>query len=128
MSTQSHQQAEPGFPGLPIAEVSRQLGVPMPTLRSWELRYQMPASVRGAGKHRRYTPAELHGLRLMRDQIARGKRASLAAASVRELLGLSGPPADYVADILGAAEQSDPIAVRAHLSRAQAALGLGSCL
>jgi hypothetical protein len=100
----------------------------MPTLRSWELRYQMPASVRGAGKHRRYTPAELHGLRLMRDQIARGKRASLAAASVRELLGLSGPPADYIADILGAAEQSDPIAVRAHLSRAQAALGLGSCL
>jgi DNA-binding transcriptional MerR regulator len=119
---------ESGFPGLPIAEVSRRLGVPMPTLRSWELRYQMPAGVRGAGKHRRYTSAELHGLRLMRDQIARGNRASLAAVAVRELLGLTGPPADYIADILSAAARSDPIAIREHLSRAQAALGLGSCL
>jgi MerR family transcriptional regulator, light-induced transcriptional regulator len=117
-----------GFPGLPIAEVSRQLGVPMPTLRSWELRYQMPATVRGAGKHRRYTPAELHGLRLMRDQIARGTRASLAADTVRELLGLAGPAADYIADILAAAERSDPVEVREHLSRAQAALGLSACL
>jgi methanogenic corrinoid protein MtbC1 len=117
-----------GFPGLPIAEVSRQLGVPMPTLRSWELRYQMPASVRGTGKHRRYTPAELHGLRLMRDQIARGTRASVAAETVRELLGLSGPAADYIADVLAAAERSDPVEVREHLSRAQAALGLTACL
>jgi MerR family transcriptional regulator, light-induced transcriptional regulator len=117
-----------GFPGLPIAEVSRQLGVPMPTLRSWELRYQMPASVRGAGKHRRYTPAELHGLRLMRDQIARGARASLAAQTVRELLGIAGPAADYINDIMAAAGRSDPVEVREHLNRAPAALGLGACL
>jgi MerR family transcriptional regulator, light-induced transcriptional regulator len=117
-----------GFPGVPIAEVSRQLGVPMPTLRSWELRYQMPASVRGAGRHRRYTPTDLHGLRLMRDQIARGTRASLAADTVRDLLGLAGPAADYITDILAAAERSDPVKVRDHLNHAQAALGLGACL
>jgi MerR family transcriptional regulator, light-induced transcriptional regulator len=114
--------------GLPIAEVSRQLGVPMPTLRSWELRYRIPASVRGAGKHRRYTAAEVHAVRLMRDQIARGTRAGLAAELVRDLLGVAGPPADYIADILAAAARSDPVEVREHLSRAEAALGLAACL
>ena len=116
------------FPGLPISEVSRLLGVPMPTLRSWELRYRIPESVRGVGVHRRYAPEELHGLRLMRDEIARGKRAGLAAESVRELLGLTGPAADFIADIMSASERSDPLAVRDHLNRAQAALGLAACL
>jgi DNA-binding transcriptional MerR regulator len=115
-------------PGLPIAEVSRELGVPMPTLRSWESRYQMPPSVRGAGQHRRYSPSELHALRLMRDEIARGTRASLAAESVRDLLALDGPAVDYIADILAAAERGDPVAIREHLGRAQAALGLAACL
>jgi methylmalonyl-CoA mutase cobalamin-binding subunit/transposase-like protein len=115
-------------PGLPIADVSRQLGVPMPTLRSWELRYDMPSIVRRAGKHRRYTQAELHALRLMRDQIARGTRASLAAKTVRELLVFAGPAAGYIANVLAAAERSDPIGVRAELSRAQAALGLAASL
>src|SRR3978361_123406 len=92
----SREDAPSAFPGVPIAEAARQLGVPMPTLRSWELRYNLPESVRGAGKHRRYSPAELHGLRLMRDEIARGTRASLAAESVRELLGLDGPAAAYI--------------------------------
>jgi len=77
-------------PGVPIAEVARQLGVPITTLRSWELRYNLPERVRTAGTHRRYSPPELHALRLMRDEIARGTRASLAAQSVRELLGGSG--------------------------------------
>jgi MerR family transcriptional regulator, light-induced transcriptional regulator len=118
----------PPTAGLPIAEVSRQLGVPMPTLRSWELRYEMPAIVRRAGKHRRYTPAELHALRLMRDQIARGTRASLAAQTVRELLVFAGPAAGYIDAVLAAAERSDPAEVREHLNRAQAALGLAACL
>jgi methanogenic corrinoid protein MtbC1 len=64
----------------------------------------------------------------MRDQIARGTRASLAAENVRELLGLAGPAADYITDILAAAERSDPVEVREQLSRAQAALGLPACL
>jgi methanogenic corrinoid protein MtbC1 len=117
-----------GFPGVPIADVSRELGVPMPTLRSWELRYNMPESVRGVGKHRRYSSAELHGLRLMRDEIARGKRASLAAEAVREMLGLTGLAADFIADILAASQRSDSTAIRDQLSRAQAALGLAASL
>ncbi len=116
------------FPGLPIAEVSRQLGVPMPTLRSWELRYGIPPTVRSFGKHRRYSPSELHALRLMRDEIARGRRASLAADAVRELLEITGPAAEHIAAILAASERSDPAAVRTHLSEAHADLGLGPCL
>jgi MerR family transcriptional regulator, light-induced transcriptional regulator len=132
-SSRSRTQDEPSapaaaFPGLPIAEVSRQLGVPMPTLRSWELRYGIPSTPRVLGQHRRYSPTELHTLRLMRDEIARGKRASLAADAVRDLVGISGPSAEYIAAILDASERSDPVAVRAHLSKAHADLGLAPCL
>jgi methanogenic corrinoid protein MtbC1 len=100
----------------------------MPTLRSWERRYHLPATSREPGKHRRYSPSELHGLRLMRDEIARGQRASLAAATVRELMALSGPPAAFIAAILDAADRSDPAAVREQLSIAQESLGLAVCL
>jgi len=123
-----HDAPDSAYPGLPIAEVSRQLGVPMPTLRSWELRYGIPPTVRDVGKHRRYSPAELHMLRLMRDEIARGRRASLAADAVRDLVEVTGSAAVHIAAVLDASERSDPAAVRTHLSAAQAHLGLGPCL
>lgn len=100
----------------------------MPTLRSWERRYDMPASAREPGKHRRYTPAELHSLRLMRDQIARGKPAHAAALSVRELLTTAGPAADFIDEILLAATRSDPRAVQEQLTLANTVLGLARCL
>lgn len=114
--------------GLPIAEVSRQLGVPMPTLRSWELRHGIPPTSRVSGKHRRYSPEDLHALRLMRDETARGKRASLAAQAVRELLGITGPAGVHIAAVLAASQRTDPTAVRTHLSDAYADLGLAACL
>lgn len=114
--------------GLPIAEVSRQLGIPLPTLRSWELRHGIPPINRLPGKHHRYSPEELHALRLMRDEIARGKRASLAADAVRELLGITGPALSHIAAVLAAADRSDPAAFRARLDEARAALGVGPCL
>ncbi|MGX7678092.1 MerR family transcriptional regulator [Jatrophihabitans sp. DSM 45814] len=114
--------------GTPIGEVSAQLGVPIPTLRSWELRYGIPESTRTGRKHRRYSTTELQTLALMRDEIARGKRASLAAESVRAMLGLSGPATVFVTDVLDAAKHSDPIAIRDALSDARLELGLGSCL
>lgn len=111
-----------------IAEVASVLGVPMPTLRSWELRYGIPTTARESGKHRRYTEADLHTLRLMRDEIARGKRASAAADSVRRLLGITGPAAEFVDSVLAASARSDPIAVREQLDLASRALGLGACV
>lgn len=122
------ERCEDNFPGVPIAEASRVLGVPMPTLRSWEIRYGMPDRPRSPGKHRRYSTADLHGLRLMRDQIARGKQARAAATSVRALLGLTCPATPFITNILNASDRSDPAAVREQLSRANDALGLGACL
>jgi methanogenic corrinoid protein MtbC1 len=114
--------------GTPIADVARQLGVPMATLRSWEVRYNIPERVPVAGQHRRYSPDELHALRLMRDEIARGTRASLAAQSVRSLLAIAGGAAQFIEAILAASERAEPVAVRDQLSQARSALGLSACL
>ena len=105
------------------------LGVPMPTLRSWELRYGIPAlSRRPPGQHRRYLPEEVNALRLMRDEIARGQQAGVAAQSVRRLLGGQGPAQELIHRILGAAERLDAASIRALLDEAAATLGLAACI
>ena len=118
----------PQVHGVPIARVSDELGVPMPTLRSWEIRYGIPATDRTGGRHRRYTPADLHALRLMRDQIARGHRASVAAAAVHALLGASGVAADLVRQILTAAAQLDEGAITRAIELGAATLGAGASI
>ena len=110
--------------GVPIKDVAQILGVPMPTLRSWELRYGIPALSRGRGQHRRYLPDEVNALRLMRDEIARGQPAGAAAESVRRLLGVQGPAQDLILQILKAAERLDAAAIRDRLDDAAATLGL----
>jgi MerR family transcriptional regulator, light-induced transcriptional regulator len=114
--------------GVPIKDVVQILGVPMPTLRSWELRYGIPALGRGPGQHRRYPPEEVNALRLMRDEIARGRHADVAAQSVRRLLGGQGPALELVHQILGAAERLDAASIRALLDEATATLGLAACI
>jgi methanogenic corrinoid protein MtbC1 len=64
----------------------------------------------------------------MRDEIARGRRASLAAEAVRELLGITGPAVDFVEEILKASQRCEPLAIRAQLDEAQRTMGLGPCL
>jgi DNA-binding transcriptional MerR regulator len=113
---------------VPISEVSQRLGVPMPTLRSWELRYGIPGTTRESGKHRRYSPAELHALRLMRDEIARGTRAGAAARAVKASLRQSGPAAGLVTAVLKASDQHDAVAIRNQLDAATRELGLLGCL
>jgi len=100
----------------------------MPTLRSWELRYGIPSLSRGPGQHRRYLPDEVNALRLMRDEIARGQQAGVAAESVRRMLGGEGPAQELVHQILDAAEQSDAPSIRAVLDKAAAALGPAVCI
>jgi methanogenic corrinoid protein MtbC1 len=112
--------------GLPISEVSRLLAVPVPTLRSWELRYGIPDTSRSPGNHRRYYPEQLHALRLMRDEIVRGKRASAAARSVRAVLGLDGPARGLTDEFLAASRAGDPGALHEILNRSHKSLGLGS--
>ena len=60
---------------LTIQQASSVLTVPVSTLRSWERRYDVPTTSRTTGGHRRYTKRAIDELRLMRDEIARGKRA-----------------------------------------------------
>lgn len=114
--------------GVPIKDVALILGVPMPTLRSWELRYGIPALSRGPGQHRRYLPDEVNALRLMRDEIARGQQAAVAAQSVRRLLGGQGPAQELIHQILGAAERLDPSSIRDRLDEATETLGLAVCI
>ena len=111
--------------GVPIKDVAQILGVPMPTIRSWELRYGIPSLSRTRGQHRRYSPDEVNALRLMRDEIARGQQAGIAAESVRRLLGTQGPAQDLIQHILRAAENLDAAAIRARLDEAASTLGLG---
>jgi DNA-binding transcriptional MerR regulator len=108
--------------GLPIHQVSDLLGVPAPTLRSWERRYGLPLAARSAGGHRRYSLVDLDQLRLMRDEVARGRAAADAAASVRALL--RQPATEHVADFLAASRRMDPDALRTALDAAHDELGL----
>ena len=110
--------------GLPIHEVSRLLGVPAPTLRAWELRYGIPVAPRSTGGHRRYSVEALQQVRLMRDEIARGRRAGEAAREVLAVLAATGPARDLVDALLAASEQMEPSAVVAVLDRAVDELGM----
>ncbi|MCD4536582.1 B12-binding domain-containing protein [Nocardioides sp. cx-169] len=114
--------------GLPIQEASRLLGVPAPTLRSWERRHGIPTTPRSPGGHRRYSTAALEEVRLMRDEVARGLKASAAARAVRALLDRDDPAQVWVGRMLAASAALDPTAVRAVLDEAVAELGLPAAL
>lgn len=114
--------------GLSIKDAGSLLGVPSPTLRSWERRYGLPSTSRSAGGHRRYRSADLIQLSLMRDQIAIGRRAGDAARWVRGLLDEERPGAAWVHALLDASNQLDPVAIRTVLDVAHADFGLGATL
>jgi MerR family transcriptional regulator, light-induced transcriptional regulator len=114
--------------GLPIHEVSRLLGVPAPTLRAWELRYGIPVAPRSAGGHRRYSVEALQQVRLMRDEIARGRRAGEAAREVLAVMAATGPTHDLVGAVLAASAQMDPSAVVGALDRAVDELGMPTAM
>src|SRR5512147_1777385 len=92
-----------------VADVSRALAVPVPTLRSWERRYGLPAPPRTAGGHRRYTSRDLATLRELRDEIARGRPPREAARRVAVRGDGDGP--DVLA-LIAAARALDPLAIR----------------
>jgi methanogenic corrinoid protein MtbC1 len=114
--------------GLPIHEVSRRLGVPAPTLRAWELRYGIPVTPRSSGGHRRYSAEALRQVRLMRDEIARGRRAGEAAREVLAVMAAAGPARELVDALLAASGQMEPSAVVAVLDRAVDELGMPTAM
>lgn len=120
---------DPALPhGLAIQQASELLGVPAPTLRSWERRYGLPTTGRSPGGHRRYSPEALHELRLMRDEVGRGRRAADAARTVRALLDREGPVRTWTEQLLSASRRMDPAGVRAALDGAHADLGVAASI
>jgi DNA-binding transcriptional MerR regulator len=113
---------------LHIHEASQLLSVPAPTLRSWELRYGLPITLRSPGGHRRYTPAALNELSLMRDEIAKGRQPSDAARRVRILLDAQNPARPRTDALMAASEEQDSSAIRAVLEESASALGLAATL
>jgi DNA-binding transcriptional MerR regulator len=78
-------------PGYGIGAVARRLGVPAPTLRTWNLRYGLGPSRRSPGGHRRYDLSDLRRLEEMNRLIRTGVPAADAAREV--LRGDGAPPA-----------------------------------
>lgn len=82
--------------GLSIRAVSDLLGIPAPTIRSWERRYGLARTTRTGGGHRRYTTADIGELRLMRDEIVRGRRPAEAAVLLRETAEAAEPYRSFI--------------------------------
>jgi DNA-binding transcriptional MerR regulator len=114
----------PGEPGprLTIQQVSLELGVPAPTLRSWERRYGVPVAGRSQGGHRRYSQDQVGQLVRMRDLVAAGTRPGDAAAQIRNALDTS--PRALADTFVEAAHGLEPTAIRDVLETARQALGL----
>ncbi len=109
--------------GLTIEQVSRMLGVPVPTIRSWERRHQVPVVNRTPGGHRRYSSEQLDALRRMRDLVAQGLRPVDAAARVKAEDAAS--PDSLIEALLQASQDFKPDTIVEILDAAQQALGLG---
>ncbi len=115
--------AEPIEGSFAIAGVSEKLGIPVPTIRSWERRYGFPVPPRTNGKHRRYTDAEVEQLRAMRDAITQGHAAREAVDLIRDGPRTESAVRPEVGALLRAAVALDPNRARAILNEAAEALG-----
>lgn len=63
---------------LSIGALSRAVGIPIETLRTWERRYGVPAARRTGAGHRRYPLAAVEQLRLVAQALQHGQPASVA--------------------------------------------------
>jgi DNA-binding transcriptional MerR regulator len=68
---------------LTVAAVARRLGVAPGTLRTWDRRYGLGPTSHESGEHRRYCPADLSRLMLMRRLISAGVAPSDAAEQAK---------------------------------------------
>ena len=82
---------------LSIGALSRATGIPVPTLRTWERRYDSPRPARKPSGHRVYPAGLVTRLRKVARLLERGHRAgevlALGPADLDTLLALPAPPA-----------------------------------
>ena len=72
---------------LTVAAVARRLGVAPATLRTWDRRYGLGPSDHQEGEHRRYCPADLAKLTMMRRLIVAGVTPAEAAEQAKAFKG-----------------------------------------
>ncbi|GGO14782.1 MerR family transcriptional regulator [Microbispora bryophytorum] len=95
-------------PGYGIGAVSRRLGVPASTLRTWNLRYGIGPSRRSPGGHRRYDDADLRRLEEMNRLIRAGMPPADAARQALRLRPAPGERAASAPAREGAASPESP--------------------
>ncbi len=109
---------------LTISAVSTMLGIPVPTIRSWERRYRFPAPDRTRGMHRRYSTREVDLLRELRDEITRGHPAREAVQLVLARGAGGVPRPRHLDDFLTSAMRLQPGGLREALDGAAETLGV----
>jgi DNA-binding transcriptional MerR regulator len=107
-----------------IGQVSRLLGVPVPTLRSWELRYGVGAGDRTPGGHRRYSETQVQVLRALNAAVARGLAPSTAAQALRGPESDAEPPVDLLVQMLDRAASAQQDDLTTLLDESESRLGL----
>ena len=112
--------------GTPIAGVSERLGVPVPTIRSWERRYGFPAPRRTRGRHRRYDEREIEQLRDLRDLITRGIPPGEAVRRLRS--SGQGRAGEAVEGLVRAVLVFDRGSVESSLDQAAAEMGVDEAI
>ena len=117
-------QAQDDQTQLPIASVSSLLGIPIPTIRSWERRYGFPVPSRTLGRHRRYSLDEIDQLRMVRDEITRGHNAREAVDVVRRSATEGRPRTELLDRFLVASMHLDPSQLREILTEGTEQLGV----
>jgi DNA-binding transcriptional MerR regulator len=113
-----------GLDGMRIAAVSQLLGVPIPTIRSWERRYDFPTPPRTDGRHRRYSESELEQLRAVRDLVMTGHSTKQAVALVRNAAPARSGDASRAEQLINAALALDTTGLRSALDAATERLGV----
>ncbi|MGE0827348.1 MAG: MerR family transcriptional regulator [Candidatus Binatia bacterium] len=84
--TASPQQPQGKEGRLSIGALSRATGIPVETLRTWELRYGFPVPERKPSGHRVYSVTSVPRLRRIAEALARGHRAREAVSASEDAL------------------------------------------
>lgn len=113
---------------LTIAAVSAMLGIPVPTIRSWEKRYGFPRPKRTEGKHRRYEQRDVELLRALRDEITHGHPARQAVEIVKNYAASPPERSPHLEALVDAAMRLDPAGLRTALDNSAAALGVEAAI